>query len=104
GAPWVVPYAPPGGYAYPGAPPQAWGSPYGVPGGRLVYVELRSDDPRTRIDRVVGGARVPACFAPCQKMLETNSLYVIEGDGICATSQFMLLGDRGAGRPATRAR
>ena len=106
-APWVAPYPPPpgggypypgapppgGGYPYPGAPPPGWGPPYGG-GGRLVYVELTSDDPRTRIDRVVGGARVPACFAPCQKMLETNTLYVIEGDGIRSTSQFMLPDDR----------
>ncbi len=47
-----------------------------------------------RIDRVVGNNRVPACYAPCRKMLDTGSVYVIEGDGVRATSQFVLPDDR----------
>ncbi len=55
---------------------------------------MNSDDPRVRIDRVIGGNRVPACYAPCRKMLDTGSIYVIEGDGVRATSQFVLPDDR----------
>jgi hypothetical protein len=56
---------------------------------------MSSDDPRTRLDRVVAGAgSVPVCFAPCNKMLETNSLYIIQGDGVRATTRFMLPDDR----------
>ena len=47
-----------------------------------------------RIDRVIGNSRVPACYAPCGKMLDTGSVYVIEGDGVRATSQFVLPDDR----------
>ena len=91
--PWTYPYPP----APPGYPGAAWGPQFGpIPGARLVYVELRSDDPRVRIDRVVGGARVAVCFTPCRKMLETNSLYIIAGDGVRSTSQFMLPDDRNA--------
>lgn len=95
GLPWGTPYAPP-----PGAPGSAeWGAAAAPPpqlgmGPRWVYVELRSDDPRTRIDRVLEGTVIPVCFAPCRKMLDTNSLYVIEGEGVRATSKFVLPDDR----------
>jgi hypothetical protein len=104
-APTVRPYAPPTGYPPPGYPPPGyppagypppgaypgWGTP---PPPRWVLVELNSDDPRVRIDRVVGNNRVPACYAPCGKMLDTGSVYVIGGDGVRATSQFVLPDDR----------
>jgi len=96
-APTVRPYAPPAGYPPPGYPPPgyppypAWGAP---PPPRWVLVELNSDDPRVRIDRVIGNSRVPVCYAPCGKMLDTGSVYVIEGDGVRATSQFVLPDDR----------
>lgn len=118
-APTVTPYAPPGsaptpgsapapGYAPPpgnapppGYPPQGyypppgagWGAP---PAPRWVAVDVRSDDPRVRIDRVVGDSRVPVCSTPCRKMLDTGSIYVIEGDGVRATRQFVLPDDRNA--------
>jgi len=56
---------------------------------------MRSDDPRTRIDRVIpGGGAAPVCFSPCNKMLESNSLYVIQGDGVRSTTRFLLPDDR----------
>ena len=55
---------------------------------------MTGDDPRVRLDRVVGGGTVPVCFTPCNKMLESNSLYIIQGDGVRATSRFMLPDDR----------
>jgi hypothetical protein len=55
---------------------------------------VNSDDPRVRVDRVIGSTRVPACYAPCRKMLDTGSVYVIGGDGVRATSQFVLPDDR----------
>jgi hypothetical protein len=63
-------------------------------GPRWVRVVMNADDPRTRLDRVIGNATVPVCFAPCDKMLESNSLYIIQGDGVRATSRFMLPDDR----------
>jgi len=121
-APTVRPYAPPGspsadspprgsgypppGYPPPGYPPPAGYPPQGYPAPgaypgwgpppvpRWVFVELNSDDPRARIDRVIGNNRVPACYAPCRKMLDTTSIYVIGGDGVRTTSQFVLPDDR----------
>jgi hypothetical protein len=109
-APTVRPYTPPAGYPPPGYPPAGYPPPgyppagYPPPGAypvwgappppRWVLVELNSDDPRVRIDRVIGNNRVPACYAPCGKMLDTGSVYVIGGDGVRATSQFVLPDDR----------
>ena len=89
------PAYPPAGYPPPGYPPPGaypgWAAP---PPPRWVFVEVNSDDPRVRIDRVIGNNRVPACYAPCRKVLDTGSVYVIEGDGVRATSQFVLPDDR----------
>jgi hypothetical protein len=88
---------PPPGYPPPGYPPPGaypgWGAP---PAPRWVYVDLKSDEPRVRIDRVIGSEHVPACYAPCRKMLDTGSVYVIGGDGVRTTSQFVLPDDRNA--------
>ncbi len=65
---------------------------------------MHSDDPRTRIDKVLGtGVNIPVCFSPCDKMLETNSMYIIEGEGVGATSRFMLPDDRDSVRLDVRA-
>jgi hypothetical protein len=95
----VTPYAPPPpGYPPPGYPPPGYPPPgypgWGPPPPRWVFVDLNSDDPHVRIDRVVGNSRIPACYAPCRKMLDTGSVYVIEGEGVRATSQFALPDDR----------
>lgn len=55
-----------------------------------VYVELNADDPNTRIDRMDGGTPVPVCLAPCRMVLDRNQLYVIQGQGVRRTSQFLL--------------
>jgi hypothetical protein len=69
-----VPYA-----SYPPAPP---------PG---VFVEVRADDPRVRIDRVMlDGVPVPVCAAPCRQVLDRSSAYLLQGDGVVATSPFLL--------------
>jgi len=102
-APWGTPAPGPAPNTYypPPPPPGAWGAQPApgpaapVYGARWVHVVMNSDDPRTRLDRVVpGGGVVPVCFAPCNKMLESNSLYIIQGDGVRATSRFMLPDDR----------
>jgi hypothetical protein len=75
-------------------PPPPRELPPGAPSGTGgVLVELHTDDPNTRIDRVVGNATTPVCFAPCRKRLDRNNLYVIEGDGLRSTSQFLLPDD-----------
>jgi hypothetical protein len=66
------------------------------PGARLIYVEMHSDDPHARIDRVVDGSKLPACVTPCRKWLRTDEVYVIEGDGVRSTSKFQLPDDRNA--------
>ena len=100
--PWGAPDPNPYPYPPPGAPPPGqWGAPPALGaaapgyGPRWVHVVMNSDDPRTRIDRVVaGGGILPVCFAPCDKMLDSGSLYVIEGDGVRATTRFVLPDDR----------
>ena len=101
--PTVTPYAPPQGEPAPsGYPPRGYPPPgypgaypgWGAPPPRWVFVDVRTDDPHVRIDRVVGNNRIPACYAPCRKMLDTGSVYVIAGDGVRTTSQFMLPDDR----------
>jgi hypothetical protein len=86
---------------YRAAPIDPWndvGSPQGAPapaaGPGGVYVELRTNTPGVRIDRVVDGVAFPVCFAPCRQVLPRNNVYVIDGVGIRATSQFMLPDDR----------
>jgi hypothetical protein len=59
-----------------------------------VYVEVRTSSPNVRIDRVVGGQTVPVCRAPCRQVLSRNNVYVIQGDGVRSTAQFMLPDDR----------
>src|SRR6185503_378248 len=79
-APWGTPAPGPAPNTYypPPPPPGAWGAQPApgpaapVYGARWVHVVMNSDDPRTRLDRVVpGGGVVPVCFAPCNKMLES---------------------------------
>lgn len=92
---WTTPppYSRPPGWTPGGAPtPGANASAEGGPGG--VLVEVRTDDARTRIDRVLTGQSIPVCLAPCRKVLDRNSIYVIEGDGIRPSSQFLLPDDR----------
>ncbi len=83
GAP-TSPFPSPGNWTYPAAAP--------APGG--VYVEMRSDNPNTRIDQVHGGASIPICAVPCRKVLGRDGVYVIQGDGMRATSNFVLPDDR----------
>jgi hypothetical protein len=74
-----------------------------------VYVDLQSVDPRVRIDQVRGdGANYPVCYVPCRKALPREALYVIQGEGIPATTPFVLPSDRPdltlTVRPGSRAR
>jgi hypothetical protein len=56
-----------------------------------IRVELRADDPKTRIDRVSATGDIrSACFAPCREVLDPDATYVIEGEGIPATAAFLL--------------
>jgi hypothetical protein len=59
-----------------------------------VFVEIRSDNPSVRIDRVVGGQYAPVCLAPCRRWLPRSEVYVINGEGVRSTGQFMLPDDR----------
>lgn len=93
--PWTTPdgTAPPPAY---GA--DAYGAPVtgypGTPGG-MIQVDVKADEPGVRLDRVQGGgAATTVCVAPCSRMVPRNNLYVIDGDGIRATSQFLLPDDR----------
>jgi hypothetical protein len=104
--PWTSPEGPgnypQGGYAAAplgAAPPDGFqpGAPagYGPPDGGFIRVDVKADGPGVRLDRVVGpGATVPVCFAPCTRVLPRNNLYVIQGDGVRTTSQFLLPDDR----------
>jgi hypothetical protein len=72
-------------------------------------VELRADDPRVRIERLVGeGQTQPICSAPCRQPLDPRALYVIGGDGIPATRPFALPDDQQqlilSVRPGSRAK
>jgi hypothetical protein len=93
GQPGVVPGVVPYGAPYAAAPygaPSPWGEGTGG-----VYVELRTDNPNVRIDRVVEGTSVgTVCFAPCRKVLPRSNAYVITGDGVHPTSSFVLPDDR----------
>ena len=56
-----------------------------------VFVEIRTDNPRVRLDRLGwGGGTSPACAAPCRTTLERGALYLVQGDGIPPTSMFQL--------------
>ncbi|MGC9982291.1 MAG: hypothetical protein ABSF35_01555 [Polyangia bacterium] len=82
------PYQSPAGWPYQAPMP----NPYG-PGG--VYVEVRTSSSNVRIDRVLApGSTMTVCFAPCRKILPRNSVYVITGDGVRSTSNFILPDDR----------
>jgi hypothetical protein len=104
--PWTSPQmpgaSPQGGYApapFGAAPPDGYppGAPggYAPPDGGFIRVDVKGDAPGVRLDRVVGpGATAPICFAPCSRVLSRNNLYVIQGDGVRTTSQFLLPDDR----------
>jgi hypothetical protein len=77
----------------PGAPPPSTAS-WGTPTPAEVYVDLRADDPHVRIDRLVGSLTTPICTAPCRRLLPRDGIYVIQGDGVPATSHFELPADR----------
>jgi len=91
----------------PPAPPDPWTSRGGVvsadadgssaqaPGGGLIQVDLKADTAGVRLDRVLpAGNTSTVCFAPCTKLVRHDHLYVIEGEGIRATSQFVMPDDR----------
>ena len=76
-------------------PPYAAGPPMPNPYFQApppgVFVELRADNPNTRLDRVVaGGGSAPVCVAPCRLILDRSLAYVIQGDQIPPTSTFLL--------------
>lgn len=97
--PWSSPdgTAPPPAYgadAY-GAPAAGYPGAPGYQGGGMIQVDLKADEPGVRLDRVQGaGAAATVCVAPCSRLVPRNNLYVIDGDGIRATSQFLLPDDR----------
>ena len=67
-------------------------NPYGAGG---VYVEVRTSSSNVRIDRVLApGSTTTVCFAPCRRILPRNSVYVIAGEGVRNTSNFILPDDR----------
>lgn len=43
---------------------------------------------------MVGNLTVPVCSAPCRRPLSRDGIYVIQGDGVPATSRFQLPDDR----------
>jgi hypothetical protein len=64
------------------------------PGG--VEVQLHTDAPDVRIDRIVDGVAVPACVAPCGRVLPRDGVYVIDGPGVPRTQPFTLSASSGA--------
>jgi hypothetical protein len=111
--PPAYPAAPPATQAYPPPPPSAQlpappvptalppppafptpAAPPSAPGLGGVLVELRSDNPHTRIDVDAGGVTSTACLTPCRRVLARNQIYVIQGDGVRPSSRFMLPDDR----------
>ena len=79
-----------------GQPSQAatWGTPTPPAAPATIYVDLEADNPNVRIDRIVGNLTVPVCSAPCRRPLPRDGIYVIQGDGVPATSRFQLPDDR----------
>ena len=60
-----------------------------------VVVDLESRDRSVRIDQLlVDGTSLPVCYVPCRKRLPRDGRYVIRGEGVTATSQFVLPDDR----------
>jgi len=83
------------------APPPAYGTDAlgapaaGYPGGGMIQVDVKADAGGVRLDRVQGGGyNTTVCVAPCSRLVPRNNLYVIDGDGIRSTSQFLLPDDR----------
>lgn len=67
-------------------------NPYALGG---VFVEIKSSSRPVRLDRVIApGMTAPVCVSPCRQVLPRNSVYVITGDGVRTTSQFVLPDDR----------
>lgn len=61
----------------------------------MIQVDIKADESGVRLDRVQGdGVTRPVCVAPCSRLVPRNNLYVINGDGIRTTSQFLLPDDR----------
>jgi hypothetical protein len=60
-----------------------------------IVVDLQSPDRSVRIDQLlVDGTSLPVCYVPCRKALPRDGKYVIRGEGVPATSQFVLPDDR----------
>jgi hypothetical protein len=79
-----------------GQPPQpaSWGTPTPPAAPATIYVDLKADNPNVRLDRMAGNFTVPVCLAPCRRPLPRDGIYVIQGDGVPATSRFQLPDDR----------
>jgi len=71
-----------------------WGTSTPPAAPATIYVDLEADNPNVRIDRMVGNLSVPVCLAPCRRPLPRDGIYVIQGDGVPATSRFQLPDDR----------
>ena len=71
-----------------------WGMSTTTPAVATTYVDLEADNPNVRLDRTVGNLTVPVCLAPCRRPLPRDGIYVIQGDGVPATSRFQLPDDR----------
>jgi hypothetical protein len=60
-----------------------------------VFVEIKTSSRLVRIERVIApGTNYTVCVSPCRQVLPRNSVYVITGDGVRTTSQFVLPDDR----------
>lgn len=85
--------------AYP-APAPATGMP--APGYAMaappldyVYVEIRSNNPAVTVELADANlTRRAVCRTPCLTYLPRNHFYVVSGDGVPTTAQFMLPTDR----------
>jgi hypothetical protein len=79
-----------------GQAPQAdsWGTPTPPAAPATIDVDLQANNPNVRLDRMVGNLTVPVCLAPCRRSLPRDGIYVIQGDGVPATSRFQLPDDR----------
>jgi len=94
--PWT---SPDGSVPPPAYGSDAYGAPQtgypGAPAGGLIQIDIKADEPGVRLDRVQGaGLSTPVCVAPCSRLVPRNNLYVIDGEGIRSTSQFLLPDDR----------
>jgi hypothetical protein len=66
-----------------------------TPQSEPVFVDLRSEDPRVRLDRVLERKMTePVCLTPCGRALDRRDIYVIAGDGMPRTWRFALPADR----------